>query len=117
MAFEKDEIKQLKELFDDNEKKINDNTLKVVNEVVDRKINELAIMTAKGFSEMDDRFRGVDKRFEEVNKQFKEVNQKLDNHSRELSDIRFKMTETVHKVEHYQLEERVKNLENKLKIA
>jgi len=106
MAFDKEEVKQLKELFSDQEKRINTHT----EMVVENKVNELAIMTAKGFNE--------------VHQTLNKHSEILDKHSNELSEIRkdihsqeFKVSETVHKVEFHQLEGRVDNIETKLKIA
>lgn len=73
---------------------------KVVEDVVDEKIDKLAIMVKKGFD-------GQDKKINYLTKEVKEMRKDLIVHD-------FKMTELVHKADFYKLEERVFRIERKV---
>lgn len=126
MAFDKEEVKQLKDLFNDQEKKINSNT--------DKKIEELAQITAKGFLAVDERFksvdgkfRSVDKKFDSIDKRFDRleervengflnVNAQLDVLEREVREIRNKLSIGISKEQFFELDERLTIIEEKLGI-
>lgn len=106
MAFNKDEIKQLKELFKDNNKIILNHVDQKFNEsksYTDEKMEWLARITVEEFNRMH-------KILEQHNKAIKDIKREQLSHD-------FKMTEMVHKSDHFQLEERVHNIETKLKMA
>ena len=81
-------------------------------------LDDLALMVAKGFNDMDEK---MDKRFKEVNekmdKRFKEANEKMDKGFREAKsereDIRADINKKVDKIEHNTLTYRVEKLEKK----
>lgn len=58
-------------------------------------IDDLAIMVAKGFSRMDERFEGVEDKFEAVNKRLDDIDYRLgkieSNHERRLDILEDRM--------------------------
>ena len=84
----------------------------------DKKIENLALMVAKGFNDVNER---MDKRFKEMNEKmdngFKEMDEKIDKGFHEAKsereDIRADINKKVDKIEHNTLTYRVEKLEKK----
>lgn len=82
-------------------------------EVVDTKIDELAVITKNGFD-------GVDEQFKKVDEQFKKVDEKLDdldksnNQAHENTTLR--LNEVAYSFEQVALKKRVEVLEKKAKV-
>lgn len=113
MAFGKTEIKQLKELFIEQGKGF-DQKLDQQDKRTDKKIDNLAIITAKGFEESLGQFTQLKKR---VNDGFSNVYAHLDLIEKDIRDIRQKMHPAMDKNTYLELEERVTTIEEKLGIS
>lgn len=60
----------------------------------DERIDDLALATANGFHEMDDRFEIVYKRLNHHDQEFKEIRQQLDHHDQEFKEVRQRLDKT-----------------------
>lgn len=83
-------------------------------------IDELAVVTSKGFDHVEERFEAIDKRFEAIDRRFVEIERRLDKiwlevgtMRRDIYDIK---TEMIRREEFEQLIARVEFLEKKLKM-
>ena len=81
-------------------------------------VDELAIIMAKSFSNMDEKFIAIDGKFEAIDKRFDEMDKKIDYRFDSLSNRldRFVLDNVTHE-EHRLLETRVSKIEKKFKIA
>lgn len=73
-------------------------------EETDRKINDLALMVAKGFDE-------VNGKFDKINDRMDRMNGKMDKVEIELKDIKANLNKKVDKIDHNTLTYRVEKLE------
>jgi hypothetical protein len=87
---------------------------------VAKQIDELAVVTSKGFDHMEERFEAIDKRFDVIDKRFVEIERRLDKiwlevgtMRRDIYDIKAEM---IRREEFEQLIARVEFLEKKLKV-
>ena len=81
-------------------------------------VDELAIIMAKSFSSIDEKFIAVDKRFDAMDKRFDDVDEKINYRFDSLSNrIDHFVVDNVTHEEHHLLESRVSKIEKKFKIA
>lgn len=105
MAFDKNEIRQLKDLFIEQDKQI------------DRKIEDFALIVKKGFDGVDKRFDGVDKRFDGADKRLDNHEKRFIRMERSLSNLEFIATEIVRRDEFLALKQEVELLKSKIAIS
>lgn len=76
--------------------------------------DDLARMIAKGFDEVHDKIGGVNRKIDKL-----AIDNQKDHlaFKKQLAQHDFNMTEMVHKADYYKLEERVYNLEAKMKVV
>lgn len=119
--------KRVKSLFDEQEKKINKHTDEKIGNVIkftERKINESDKKTDIKINESDKKTDGkIEVLARMIAKEFKEIHKKLDKNDKDHEEFKkdlsahdFKMGELVHKAEYYNLEERVRHIETRLKM-
>lgn len=76
-------------------------------------LEDLALMTKNGFDDMGKRFDEHDKGFDKIGQRLDRIEKNQESFKKDFSDIRFRMTELVHRDEFLQLEQRVRKLESK----
>lgn len=85
-----------------------------------KSVDDLAVITARGFERVDKRFEAVDKNFASIGQRFESMEQKLDELWLEVGIVRrdvFQIKEDmVHRDEFDDLKARVKFLEGKLRV-
>ena len=114
MAFDKEEVKQLKELFNDQGKKFSHDLLCTENRITkstDKKIDDLAVMVKNGFDEMGDRLNNHAK---DNSKELSEIKKELHVVRNSVLNLEFIATEMVRRDEFQELKRRLELLEAKL---
>ena len=100
-------------------KKQNQKKIATMADVV-QQIDELAVMTSKGFDRVEERFEGIDRRFEAIDKRFVEIERRLDKIWLEVGTMRRDVydikKEMIQREEFEQLVARVEFLEKRLKV-
>ena len=85
-----------------------------------QRIDELAVITSKGFDRVEERFEAIDRRFEAIDKRFVEIERRLDKIWLEVGTMRRDMydikKEMIQREEFEQLIARVEFLEKKLRV-
>lgn len=96
-------------------------------EDVAQRIDELAVVTSKGFDHVEERFEAIDKRFEAIDRRFEAIDRRFVEIERRLDKIWLEVgtarrdiydikTEMIRREEFEQLIARVEFLEKKLKV-
>ena len=60
---------------------------KDIAQIIHTEVDGLAQIVAKGFDDVDNRFKQVDKRFEQVDKRFDHVEKRLDSHDQKFDHL------------------------------
>lgn len=100
-------------------KKQNQKKIATMADVV-QQIDELAVITSKGFDRVEERFEGIDRRFEAIDRRFVEIELRLDKIWLEVGTMRRDVydikKEMIQREEFEQLVARVEFLEKRLKV-
>ena len=87
-----------------------------INTTVDKKIEDLAGMTARGFSGINERFDKMDQRIDKVDQRLGDANGRLDTIESDLIEIKRQLNNVIYRHEFEAIKDRIDALEKRQAI-
>lgn len=86
----------------------------IVDSSIDKAVERFVGIVKVGFDSVDDRFKGIDQRLDQIDNRLDKVDQRLDHLERDMSEVKYLLTDVVRRDEFLELKQRLEALEQKV---